>query len=102
MIYMPGSHYGDVSSRLKAAGFATTTPCAIISQATTPAQRIHCTTVSDLDRSPRLASPTLLVVGEVVRFADRSLVEEASSFTLCNPVSPVVEGFSVREEEPLA
>jgi uroporphyrin-III C-methyltransferase len=102
VLYMPGSDYGEISSKLKAAGFANETPCAIISQATTPAQRIHRTTVSDLDRSPRLASPTLLVVGEVVRFADRSLVEEASSFTLCNPVSPVVEGFSVREEEPLA
>ena len=53
-------------SRLTAAGFAEKTPCAIISRATTPEQRIHRTTVSDLHRAPRLASPTLLVVGEVV------------------------------------
>jgi uroporphyrin-III C-methyltransferase len=102
VIYMPGSHYSEISSRLKAAGFAKETPCAIISRATTPGQRIHRTTVSDLDRSPRLASPTLLVVGKVVRFADRSLVEEAASLALCDPVCPVVKGFGVREEEPLA
>jgi uroporphyrin-III C-methyltransferase len=102
VVYMPGSDYGEISSRLRAAGFAKETPCAIISRATTPGQRIHRTTVSDLNRSPLLASPTLLVVGAVVRFADRSLVEEAASLTLCDPVSPVVKGFSVREEEPLA
>jgi uroporphyrin-III C-methyltransferase len=102
VLYMPGSNYGEISSRLKAAGFAKETPCAIISRATTPGQRIHRTTVSDLDQSPRLASPTLLVVGEVVKFADHNLVEEAASRTLCDPVSPVVMGFSVPEEEPLA
>jgi uroporphyrin-III C-methyltransferase len=102
VIYMPGTNYNEISSRLKAAGFAKETPCAIISRATTPAQRIHRTTVSELDRSPRLASPTLLVVGEMVRFADRSLVEEAASLILCDPVSRVVESFAFTREEPVA
>jgi uroporphyrin-III C-methyltransferase len=101
VIYMPGSDYSEISGRLDAAGFAKETPCAIISRATTPGQRIHRTTVSDLDQSPRLASPTLLVVGEVVRFADRRLVEQAAGFTLCDPVFPVVEALA-RREEPLA
>ena len=77
VVYMPGSNYSEISSRLAAAGFADETPCALISRATTPEQRIHRTTVSDLHRSPRLASPALLVVGEVVRFADHSLVDAA-------------------------
>src|SRR5882672_7110067 len=77
VVYMPGSNYSEISSRLTTAGFADETPCAIISRATTHEQRIHRTTVSDLHRSPQLASPTLLVVGEVVRFADRTLVETA-------------------------
>jgi len=75
VVYMPGSGYGEVSRRLADAGFAAETPCAIISRATTPEQQIHRTTVSDLIRSPKLAAPTLLVVGEVVRFADRNLIE---------------------------
>jgi uroporphyrin-III C-methyltransferase len=78
VVYMPGSNYVEISSRLQAAGFPKETPCAIVSRATTPQQRIHRTSVSDLHRSPKLASPTLLVVGEVVRFADRNLVEEAT------------------------
>jgi uroporphyrin-III C-methyltransferase len=80
VVYMPGSDYSEISRRLAVAGFKQETPCAIISRATTPAQRIHYTTVSRLNRVPRLASPTLLVVGEVVKFADRTLVEEAASF----------------------
>jgi uroporphyrin-III C-methyltransferase len=77
VIYMPGPDYGEISSRLTDAGFAPETPCAIISRATTPAQQIHGTTVSDLPRAPRLPSPTLLVVGEVVGFSNRGLVEDA-------------------------
>jgi uroporphyrin-III C-methyltransferase len=73
VIYMPGSNYAEIAGRLKAAGFAAETPCAIISQATTAGQRLHVSTVADLPLSPRLASPTLLVVGEVVRFSDPSL-----------------------------
>jgi uroporphyrin-III C-methyltransferase len=78
VVYMPGSSYGETSSRLKAAGFRHDTPCAIISRATTRDQRIHRTTVSQLHQAPRLAAPTLLVVGEVVRFTDSSLVEKAA------------------------
>ena len=52
-----------------APGVAGTTPCAIVSQATSPNQQIHVTTVNDMHKSPRLPSPTLLVVGEVVRLA---------------------------------
>jgi uroporphyrin-III C-methyltransferase len=80
VVYMPGSGYDEISSRLTAAGFAKETPCAIISHATTRDQRIYRTTVSDLHRAPHLAAPTLLVVGEVVKFADSNLVEEALPF----------------------
>jgi uroporphyrin-III C-methyltransferase len=79
VVYMPGSDYGEISERLAAAGFAQETSCAIISRATSPEQRIYRTTVSDLHRAPGLASPTLLVVGDVVKFADCNLVEEAAS-----------------------
>lgn len=102
VVYMPGSDYGEISRRLALAGFAADVSCAIISRATTPEQRIHRTTVSDLSRAPRLASPTLLVVGEVVRFADRGLVEEAVSVPVLE--DPVADAFSEslrRSGEPL-
>jgi uroporphyrin-III C-methyltransferase len=82
VIYMPGHDYGGIAAKLTTAGFAEDTPCAIISRATTPQQRLHRTTISDLHRAPRLAAPTLLVVGEVVRFADYNADQLESTFPL--------------------
>jgi len=76
VIYMPGQNYSDIAGRLTAAGLAGETPCAVVSRATTSHQRTHRTTVLDLHRAPQLASPTLLVVGEVVRLADPAAVAE--------------------------
>jgi uroporphyrin-III C-methyltransferase len=70
VIYMPGQNYSEVAAKLKTAGLAVETPCAVISRATTPQQRTHRSTIAELHSSPKLAAPTLLVVGEVVRFAD--------------------------------
>src|SRR5271155_2195242 len=44
VIYMPGQNYSDIAKRLRAAGLAGETPCAIISRATTKYQRTHRTT----------------------------------------------------------
>jgi siroheme synthase len=69
VVYMPGYDYRSTSQQLLRAGVAGTTPCAIVSQATLPNEQTHVTTVDDLHASPRLPSPTLLVVGEVVGLA---------------------------------
>jgi uroporphyrin-III C-methyltransferase len=81
VIYMPGQDYAEIAKRLRAAGLAAETPCAIISRATTKYQRTHRTTVSDLHRAPQLAAPTLLVVGQVVRLADPAAVVEGFALT---------------------
>ncbi len=70
VIYMPGSDYSAIAVKLKAAGLSHGTPCAIVSQATTQHQQTHRTTIAELSRAPRLTSPTLLIIGKVVRFAD--------------------------------
>jgi uroporphyrin-III C-methyltransferase len=69
VIYMPGYRYESTATRLIAAGLERTTPCAIISHATSPEEQVHRTTLQDLPQAPRLPAPTLLVVGEVVRLA---------------------------------
>ena len=69
VVYMPGYNYESTAKQLMKAGVPSTTACAIISQATSPNEQVHITTVEELHRSPRLPSPTLLVVGEVVRLA---------------------------------
>src|SRR6202020_1370128 len=70
VVYMPGKNYSEISTKLQAAGLAPQTPCAILSRVTTPRQRTHLTTVDGMRAAGQLPAPTLLIVGEVVRFAD--------------------------------
>src|SRR5450755_79333 len=70
VIYMPGQNYAAMGDRLMAAGVVGQMPCAIISRATTRYQQTHQTMVAELHRAPQLPAPTILIVGEVVRFAD--------------------------------
>lgn len=72
-IYMPGQNYGELAAKLTASGLKGETPCAIVSRATTNQQQMHRTNISNLHAAPQLPAPTLLVVGEVVRFADSDL-----------------------------
>jgi len=76
VIYMPGQNYSEIARRLTAAGLAAETPCAVISRASTKFQRTHRTTLLDLHRAPQLASPTLLIAGEVVGLADPAAAVE--------------------------
>jgi uroporphyrin-III C-methyltransferase len=69
VVYMPGHDYRSTAEQLRRAGVPEATACAIISQATSPDEQVHVTTVADLPQSPRLPAPTLLVVGGVVRLA---------------------------------
>ena|SRR5215471_9354259 len=78
VIYMPGHNYRDTAAKLNAAGLATETPCAVISRATTPQQRTYRTTIAGLRHLPSLPSPTLLVIGEVVRLANGATLEESA------------------------
>ena len=114
VIYMPGQNYSDVARKLTSAGLAGETPCAIVSRATTKHQRTHRTTVAKLHRAPRLPAPTLLVVGEVVRFADPVAVVDdfvvphmsdanSSSYPLqLFETVPLQASRSTADEEPIA
>jgi uroporphyrin-III C-methyltransferase len=78
VVYMPGHYYEATAQRLIAAGLDKSTPCAIISQATSAQQQIHPTTLERLPQALQLPAPTLLVVGEVVRFADHALQQQVA------------------------
>jgi len=109
---MPGQNYSEIAATLKAAGLAGETPCAIVSRATTPQQRTHRSTIAELHRSPQLPAPTLLVVGEVVRFADPvALADRAGVSSLSNDGIPLPSSLLAgstfasdftNSEEPLA
>lgn len=91
VIYMPGYDYAATTRQLLAAGLKASTPCAIISQATRPEERVFKTTIEKLHSTPRLPAPTLLVVGEVVRLAEHaSLHEQFSTRSMIEEFLPLL------------
>jgi uroporphyrin-III C-methyltransferase len=78
VVYMPGQDYSGVAKKISVAGLSVETPCMLISRATTRQQRTHRTTIAALGNAPQLPAPTLMIVGEVVKFADP--VEAAHNF----------------------
>ena len=95
VVYMPGHEYAELAARRSSAGFTEDTPCAIISRATTPRQRVHRTTISGLHLSPTLPAPTLLLVGKVVQFADPAAEQPEATF-------PAMDQVLTMQEEQLA
>lgn len=82
VVYMPGHDFGALQQRLLRSGVAPEIPCAIISGATSEREQVHVTTIAELHAVPHLHAPKLLVVGEVVRFADhRRLREQLDQLT---------------------
>lgn len=102
VIYMPGHDYAAIAGKLDAAGLASETPCALISRATTPDQQTFRTTIGQLQLSPRLAAPTLLVVGEVVRLAEAE--QFASTGEVATISAELISAFRTDSipEEPVA
>jgi uroporphyrin-III C-methyltransferase len=106
VIYMPGKNYAVLAAKLKAAGLAAETPCAVISNATTPRQQAYLTTIGDLHLAPNSVTPTLLVVGEVVRYSDTAVLTQEFAPTLSVAREEFTTGFPTNtfpvNEEPIA
>lgn len=65
VIHMPENDFARVQQRLLDSGRNPETPCVIVSNAGRPEQQVLATTLESLERVPRLASPKILIVGEV-------------------------------------
>ena len=63
IVYMPGHEFGNLRDELLEAGLPAEVPAVIVSRATAPDQRHQFTTVGSLASLPRLASPSILLVG---------------------------------------
>jgi len=79
VIYMPGDDYALLAAELSARGLDPETPCLIVSSASTAREHVHLSTVCELPRAPRLPSPKLLIVGQVVA-PDRLRQREESAW----------------------
>ncbi len=66
-IYMPGRDFERIAQELCAAGLAPETPCLIVSQASTPEQRIVRADLAYLSEIGEMPAPAILLVGEVTR-----------------------------------
>jgi uroporphyrin-III C-methyltransferase len=66
-IYMPGGKYELIARELLSAGLPGSTPCVIVSQASTARQLILRAELSSLAVLPEPPSPALLLIGEVTR-----------------------------------
>ncbi len=72
VVYMGVAHCRDIQQALLDAGMGQSTPAAVISRASTPMQRQALCTLGTLAQTiddEALASPAVLVIGEVVRAA---------------------------------
>ncbi len=73
VIYMPGRNLAALQQELLNAGLDADTPAAIVSAASTPDQREHCTTLGQLDGAPPMPAPTILLIGRTLERAAPSV-----------------------------
>lgn len=83
VIYMPGE-YGRIAETLLRAGIQSSTPCMIVSKASTAEQQMHRTTLEDLGCAPLFPGPSILIAGETV--AESSVGEIQGLLTNCVPI----------------
>ena len=99
VIYMPGYAYEATKGKLLKAGLSHRTPCAVISKATSAEEQVFRTTIADLHNAPKLPAPTLLVVGDVVRFADHATLRQRVAQHAAEFQMPVAQDFVSEEQE---
>jgi uroporphyrin-III C-methyltransferase len=83
-IYMPGTNYAALAADLISAGLDQHTPCAVVSRATLPDQRILMTTIGKLGEHSALPAPAHVLVGRCINPADRINVAQTAYPALQN------------------
>jgi uroporphyrin-III C-methyltransferase len=73
VFYMASRYISKIAAKLGKAGAGEDTPVAIIESATLPNERVWTGTLSTLNDKLEFASPSVFVVGEVVRYRDQLL-----------------------------
>jgi len=92
-LYMPGTDANEMVSRLAAAGVARSTPCALISRASTASHQVAVATLEKLPFVGISAKPAILILGDAVRHAEVELLDLESIFPLPS------EGASIGTEQ---
>ena len=66
-IYMPSSSYAEIARGFLNSGWPGDIPCIVVSEASSPRQRVVQSTISSLGQCERLPAPAILIVGETAR-----------------------------------
>ena len=67
VLYMPGRRFRLLADELIASGIDAHTPCVAVSNATTPQQHIHRTTLAALEDDAVGPAPVLMLIGHAIR-----------------------------------
>jgi uroporphyrin-III C-methyltransferase len=67
VIYMPGRKFRALADDLIASGVTAETPCVAISNATTPEEKVHTTTLAGLEDADVGPAPVVLLVGHAIQ-----------------------------------
>jgi uroporphyrin-III C-methyltransferase len=67
VVYMPGRRFRLLADQLIASGIDADTPCVAVSKASTPDQRVHRTTIKQLEDEAVGPAPVLLLIGHAIR-----------------------------------
>ena len=84
-IYMPGTDYSEVATRLMDAGLSSDTPCVVVSHASRADQQICWTSVGALFDEQKLPAPALIIVGRVATQEVREIGDKVSAVSVSQP-----------------
>ncbi len=82
VIYMGIANLAKIAADLRRGGAKNTMPVAIIQNATLPTQRVLISTlaqVADAASAEQFASPSIVIVGDVVKLADQKEIQQLAS-----------------------
>src|SRR5262249_14522798 len=66
-VYMPGPDYARTAHELVQMGIDPDTPCAVVSNACRPGQRVHAISLGDLESGRDVPAPAVLIIGRVAQ-----------------------------------
>jgi uroporphyrin-III C-methyltransferase len=69
VVYMPGRRFRVLADELIASGINAHTPCIAVSKASTPEERVHRTTLAELEDYAVGPAPVILLIGQAIRTA---------------------------------
>jgi len=70
-VYMPAGPYSELADLFRTAGWPETTPCVVVSAASTPRQCVQYATLAKLAGCKRLPAPAVVIVGGVAGIAPK-------------------------------